>query len=40
MTVSDGQQRKAAAEVLTAGTYNLISDADPFGDINGAFPAR
>lgn len=32
--------RKAAAEVLTAGTYNLISDADPFGDINGAFPAR
>jgi len=32
--------RKAAAEVLTAGTYNSISDADPFGDINGAFAAR
>jgi 2-methylisocitrate lyase-like PEP mutase family enzyme len=32
--------RKAAAEVLTAGTYNSISAADPFGDINGAFSAR
>jgi len=32
--------RKAAAEVTTAGTYGAISGADPFGDINGAFPAR
>jgi 2-methylisocitrate lyase-like PEP mutase family enzyme len=32
--------RKAAAEALTAGTYDAISGADPFGDVNGAFPAR
>ena len=32
--------RRAAAEVLAAGTCNSISDADPFGDINGAFAAR
>jgi len=32
--------RKAAAEALSAGTYNAIADADPFGEINGAFPAR
>jgi len=32
--------RKAAEEVLTAGTYHTVSGADPFGDINGAFPVR
>jgi 2-methylisocitrate lyase-like PEP mutase family enzyme len=32
--------RKAAAEVLTAGTYDSIAGADSFGDINRAFPAR
>jgi 2-methylisocitrate lyase-like PEP mutase family enzyme len=32
--------RKAAAEALTAGTYDWIAGADSFGDINGAFPAR
>ena len=32
--------RKAAAEALTAGTYDSTADADSFGDINGAFPAR
>jgi 2-methylisocitrate lyase-like PEP mutase family enzyme len=32
--------RKAAAEALTAGTYDSIAGADSFGDINGAFPAR
>jgi 2-methylisocitrate lyase-like PEP mutase family enzyme len=32
--------RRAAAEVLTAGTYGSIAGADSFGDINGAFPAR
>ena len=31
--------RQAAAEVLTKGTYDTVADADPFGDINGAFPA-
>jgi 2-methylisocitrate lyase-like PEP mutase family enzyme len=29
--------RRAAAEVLTAGTYGTIASADSFGDINGAF---
>lgn len=29
--------RKAAAEVLTAGTYDSITGADSFSDINGAF---
>jgi 2-methylisocitrate lyase-like PEP mutase family enzyme len=29
--------RRAAAEVLTAGTYDTIASADSFGDINGAF---
>jgi len=32
--------RKAAAEVLTSGTYDTIAGADPFGDINGAFAVR
>jgi 2-methylisocitrate lyase-like PEP mutase family enzyme len=32
--------RKAAAEVLTAGTYDSLAGADSFGDINGAFPLR
>lgn len=32
--------RKAAAEVLTAGTYDSIAGADSFSDINGAFRAR
>jgi hypothetical protein len=31
--------RKAAAEVLNAGTYDSIAGADSFGDINRAFPA-
>ncbi|HEY5017618.1 MAG TPA: isocitrate lyase/phosphoenolpyruvate mutase family protein [Streptosporangiaceae bacterium] len=32
--------RTAAAEALTAGTYDSTAGADSFGDINGAFPAR
>jgi 2-methylisocitrate lyase-like PEP mutase family enzyme len=32
--------RQAAVEALTAGTYDAISGADPFGDVNGAFPRR
>ena len=32
--------RKAAAEVLTSGTYDSIAGADSFGDINGTFPGR
>jgi 2-methylisocitrate lyase-like PEP mutase family enzyme len=32
--------RKAAAEALTAGTYDSIAGADSFGDINGAFRPR
>jgi 2-methylisocitrate lyase-like PEP mutase family enzyme len=32
--------RKAAVEAVTAGTYDAISGADPFGELNGAFPAR
>ena len=32
--------REAAAEVLTAGTYDSIAGADSFSDINGAFRAR
>jgi 2-methylisocitrate lyase-like PEP mutase family enzyme len=32
--------RTAAAEALTAGTYDSIAGADSFGDINRAFPAR
>jgi len=32
--------RKAAAEVLSSGTYDAIAGADSFVDINGAFPAR
>jgi 2-methylisocitrate lyase-like PEP mutase family enzyme len=32
--------RRAAAEVLGAGTYDTVADADPFGDINGTFPPR
>jgi 2-methylisocitrate lyase-like PEP mutase family enzyme len=31
--------RQAAAEVLTAGTYDSITGADSFGDINGRFRA-
>ena len=29
--------RRAAAEVLTHGTYTALSEVDPFGAINGAF---
>jgi 2-methylisocitrate lyase-like PEP mutase family enzyme len=32
--------RQAAAEVLMAGTYDSITGADSFGDINGRFRAR
>jgi len=32
--------RKAAAEAVRAGSYDAISGADPFGDLNGAFPDR
>lgn len=32
--------RRAAAEVLTAGTYDALAGADDFGSINGAFSAR
>jgi len=32
--------RQAAAEVLTAGTYDSITGADSFSDINGAFRAH
>jgi 2-methylisocitrate lyase-like PEP mutase family enzyme len=32
--------RQAAAEALTAGTYDTIAGADPFGDINGTFASR
>jgi len=32
--------RKAAVEALTDGTYQAISDADAFGDVNGAFRGR
>jgi 2-methylisocitrate lyase-like PEP mutase family enzyme len=32
--------RKAAAEVLTVGTYDSIAGADSFSDINGAFRAH
>jgi 2-methylisocitrate lyase-like PEP mutase family enzyme len=32
--------RTAAAEALTAGTYDSITGAGSFSDINGAFPAR
>ena len=31
--------RQAAVDAL-AGSYDKIADADPFGDINGAFPTR
>ena len=32
--------RRAAVEVLTAGTYDQLAGADDFGSINGAFAAR
>jgi 2-methylisocitrate lyase-like PEP mutase family enzyme len=32
--------RRAAVEVLTAGTYDVLAGSDDFGSINGAFPAR
>jgi 2-methylisocitrate lyase-like PEP mutase family enzyme len=32
--------RRAAAEVLTTGTYDALAGADDFGSINGAFSAR
>lgn len=32
--------RRAAAEALTAGTYDTIAAAASFGEINGAFAAR
>lgn len=32
--------RRAAVEALTTGSYDTIADADPFGEINGAFAAR
>jgi 2-methylisocitrate lyase-like PEP mutase family enzyme len=32
--------RRAAAELLTDGTYQALAGADDFGAVNGAFPAR
>ena len=32
--------RRAAVEVLTAGTYDELAGADDFGSVNGAFSAR
>ncbi len=32
--------RRAAVEVLTAGTYDQLAGADDFGSINGAFSSR
>jgi 2-methylisocitrate lyase-like PEP mutase family enzyme len=32
--------RKAAAELLTTGTYDAITGADGFGDINGVLPSE
>ena len=32
--------RRAAAEVVGKGTFDVLADADPFGDVNGAFPSR
>lgn len=32
--------RRAAAEILGKGTFDALAGADPFGDVNGAFPAR
>jgi 2-methylisocitrate lyase-like PEP mutase family enzyme len=32
--------RRAAAEVVGEGTFDVLADADPFGDVNGAFPSR
>ena len=32
--------RRAAAEAIDKGTFDSLADADPFGDVNGAFRAR
>jgi 2-methylisocitrate lyase-like PEP mutase family enzyme len=32
--------RRAAVEAVTKGTFDVLADADPFGEVNGAFPAR
>lgn len=32
--------RRAAVEALGKGTFDSLADADPFGDVNGAFRAR
>jgi len=32
--------RRAAAEVVGKGTFDVLADADPFGDVNGAFRPR
>jgi 2-methylisocitrate lyase-like PEP mutase family enzyme len=32
--------RRAAAEVIGNGTFDVLADADPFGDVNGAFRPR
>jgi len=29
--------RRAAVEVVGKGTFDVLADADPFGDVNGAF---
>lgn len=32
--------RRAAVEILTSGTYDVLAGADDFGSINGAFSSR
>jgi 2-methylisocitrate lyase-like PEP mutase family enzyme len=32
--------RRAAVEVIEKGTFDALGDADPFGDVNGAFRPR
>ena len=32
--------RRAAAEVLTTGTDDAVSGADPFGDVNSTYATR
>lgn len=32
--------RRAAVEVIEKGTFDSLADADPFGDVNGAFRPR
>ena len=38
--VAHSLARRAAAEVVGKGTFDVLADADPFGDVNGAFPSR